>query len=472
LATYYIDYTASNDSFNGLTTSTPWKRCPGMAGFGGSYSHVAGDTFIFKGGVTWAAACLPLTIGYSGSAGNIDTYTTDHSWYTGGAWSQPTFDYNHNGTTTGIINATQKHHFTINDLYIINVGTALLGNNYKAGTFDTCYEVTISNCVCKTYTWMTFYFLFQSAGSYSNFYIFGNDFSSTTGAIWFAHAATNTNMHNLIMHDNAFHDFADMIGGGAHGDGALHYFSSSPTDSTQYLDGVEFYNNIFYGNFTRGISGGAEDMTAFIYSETALSGNIYNNIFSFYPYLNTASPYEIFYSLIALVRTNGRTTSLNIFNNTFYGNPSYASGGGVFVINGGYPNVVIKNNIIVYGRYGGICSPANPSGLVNDYNEWWTPDGFSGFGTYGSHNIPTGSPYNSDPLFIVDYSNLRLTASSPAIDKGVDLSGLGISGLSYDLDGKSRPMGAGWDMGAYEYDSGAITKITVLSATTVNRAHK
>src|SRR5674536_23253 len=63
-ATYYIDYNAANDSANGTTTSTPWKRSPGMVGFTGRYSHSAGDIFVFKGGVTWPAAVLPSTIKY------------------------------------------------------------------------------------------------------------------------------------------------------------------------------------------------------------------------------------------------------------------------------------------------------------------------------------------------------------------------------------------------------------------------
>ena len=107
-ATYYIDYASGSDSNNGKSTSTPWKRCPGMKGFARSYSHSAGDVFVFKGGVTWPYTTLPLTIGYSGTSGNIDTYTVDATWYTGGAYSNPIFDGNmslgawNNGAITSI----------------------------------------------------------------------------------------------------------------------------------------------------------------------------------------------------------------------------------------------------------------------------------------------------------------------------------------------------------------------------------
>ena len=34
-ATYYIDYASGNDSNNGLSIASPWKRCPGMTNFAG-----------------------------------------------------------------------------------------------------------------------------------------------------------------------------------------------------------------------------------------------------------------------------------------------------------------------------------------------------------------------------------------------------------------------------------------------------
>lgn len=59
-----------------------------------------------------------------------------------------------------------------------------------------------------------------------------------------------------------------------------------------------------------------------------------------------------------------------------------------------------------------------------------------------------------DPLF-VDYANddLRLQATSPAIDAGTDQS----SYSSVDYIGGSRPQAAGWDLGAYEYGASTIT---------------
>jgi hypothetical protein len=57
------------------------------------------------------------------------------------------------------------------------------------------------------------------------------------------------------------------------------------------------------------------------------------------------------------------------------------------------------------------------------------------------------SNLNVDPLFVDQPGDLRLMANSPAIDAGTS------SGApATDLDGRCRPSGAGYDMGAFEFD--------------------
>src|SRR5437879_6293650 len=55
-ATYFIDDAGGSDSINGTSTSTPWKRAPGMQGCTATCAATTpqpGDRFILKGGVTW-----------------------------------------------------------------------------------------------------------------------------------------------------------------------------------------------------------------------------------------------------------------------------------------------------------------------------------------------------------------------------------------------------------------------------------
>ncbi|MCX6746609.1 MAG: hypothetical protein NTU63_00555, partial [Candidatus Pacearchaeota archaeon] len=91
--TYYIDFVNGNDNDNGTCSNSAWKRHPYMVGFSGSYTHRAGDRFIFKGGVIWSNSSFPLTINAGGSAaaGN-DYYGVDKRWYSGGLWTKPVFD--------------------------------------------------------------------------------------------------------------------------------------------------------------------------------------------------------------------------------------------------------------------------------------------------------------------------------------------------------------------------------------------
>jgi len=93
--TYYIDWDGGSDANNGISTGTAWKRSPGMVGFAGSYSHAAGDHFIFKGGVTWPRTVLPLTIANSGNSSTPDVYRSTNTWYSGGSFAIPCFDGEH-----------------------------------------------------------------------------------------------------------------------------------------------------------------------------------------------------------------------------------------------------------------------------------------------------------------------------------------------------------------------------------------
>src|SRR6185437_8845986 len=70
-----------------------------------AYTHQAGDDFIFKGGVTWPAACFSMTISGSGSSASTvsgfgaaptingaDYYGVDLNWFAGSSFTRPIFD--------------------------------------------------------------------------------------------------------------------------------------------------------------------------------------------------------------------------------------------------------------------------------------------------------------------------------------------------------------------------------------------
>ena len=110
---------------------------------------------------------------------------------------------------------------------------------------------------------------------------------------------------------------------------------------------------------------------------------------------------------------------------------------------GGYHAITNASNPWpAWGETHGINSGANPL-----FSNWTI-----GTVTCGTYNFATHSCSNFD---------LDLTSTSPPKDVGTDLS----SGWSSptDIVGTSRPQGAGWDIGAYEYASGTTQYALTVS---------
>jgi parallel beta-helix repeat protein len=132
------------------------------------------------------------------------------------------------------------------------------------------------------------------------------------------------------------------------------------------------------------------------------------------------------------------TTDLKFYNNTLYLNDNYDA----IELLLGAVNADIRNNII---SISGSVSPvvidgSSDPGAVIDYNCYHNRSS-SSTGP-GIHSV-TG-----DPKFVsVATSDFHLQSDSPCVDAGVDLS----AHHTTDKDGVSRPQGAGWDIGAYEF---------------------
>jgi len=116
-----------------------------------------------------------------------------------------------------------------------------------------------------------------------------------------------------------------------------------------------------------------------------------------------------------------------IFNNTIADNESADQGGGTYFW---YASPKIVNSIL-WGNNGGEISHEGSSIAVT-YSD--IQGGYSGTG-----NI------DQAPLF-VGSGDYHLTAFSPCIDTGTS-----DGAPDRDIDGNSRPLGAGYDMGVDEY---------------------
>jgi len=467
-ATYYIDYVSGSDTNAGTDMTTPWQRVPGMTGFAGAYTHTAGDVFIFKGGVTWPKSNYPWTVANGGQSGAPDTYTTNSAWFAGSSFSQPVFDdgASHPGMV-GMMAAKNIGYLTFNNLRFTNCGQSQVGDTDKCLFFLDTHDITLTNNIFTTYCWISVFFVFDDGASHSNFTFTGNDFSHTSGAIWFASGAANTTEHNINYNNNTFHDYTSQIGGGVHGDGALHFFVIPETDATQFADNFTFCNNRFYGDFRNSFAGGGA-MTALFFIEAAVSGVVCNNDFSFSP----VQP-SMFQGLIVLFGySNPRSTNLQIYNNSFT-NIGPNSMSGAIDVASGYNNVSFKNNIASGMQYSVVVEDAAGSGatFVTDYNLLNDTSGQLAFQTLQDYSAwqASGRDVHSklgvDPAWVAAPGNERLAANSPAIGAGVNLTSTGISLLKTDILGNPRPATGSWDMGAYQFPRSGPNPPTGLSAT-------
>ncbi len=117
--------------------------------------------------------------------------------------------------------------------------------------------------------------------------------------------------------------------------------------------------------------------------------------------------------------TLGGTGTVEIVGNTVYGQ---RLGHGIWVTE--TDNPVVKNNLVY-----------TPSGATLT---------LSGSTAGVSNNIGT----NTDPKFVnIAGQDFHLQSSSPAINAGASLG----APYNVDKDGNARPLGGGWDIGAYEY---------------------
>lgn len=468
--TYYIDYGSGSDTNLGTSKAAPWKRAPGMAGFAGTYVHNEGDTFVFKGGQTWPYETLPMYITKSGGAGNPDTYTSDTSWYSGSSWTKPIFDggqqYPGSVTTLGLNsflignNSSPGYsNILVENLQVQNVGAPSDGSGTGI-QFVGGSSIEIRNVTFIPHSAQAFAYTNSTGGTTSHIYIHDNDISYAGRGVIYGWPGSlvddvqvyNNNWLGLTNPYGAFHGDGLMVGCPAYCTADL-----GPT-----MTNISFHDNKFYGLWT----GRA---TAQFYSNGNTSNTkVYNNIFSVE---NIACPSACISP--AFLYFGKYDSNIYVYNNTFSSDSDPGYGHGTLsasITIGTAPSgtLVIKNNIFSGTGNDVIYTPAFSSVDI-DYN-LHNPSTISGYGNWIWANSPGTRPCNSlascqadgfethttvsgDPKFVriasdtIGSGDWHLTSASPALGKGVNLSGV----FSADKDKKARPSSGSWDLGAYQY---------------------
>ena len=144
------------------------------------------------------------------------------------------------------------------------------------------------------------------------------------------------------------------------------------------------------------------------------------------------------------VAQDGLRENIYIYHNTIVG--SYGHGGaGILVGTYNVRNIVLTNNLVNFGpdTTCGQIKAYKPSAITSANNLVYGPK----LPTSDSRLVEvTQGTITADPRFVDRvYQNFHLRADSPARDRGSSV------GLNRDHEGVPRPIGAGHDIGAYEY---------------------
>ena len=230
------------------------------------------------------------------------------------------------------------------------------------------------------------------------------------------------NVQYLRIHHNKLHD---------------NWGAGIMTPVKQYALDIEIYNNEIYNNGWAGITCNSES------PGLKQRWKIYNNLI----YNNAIDPTRLPpWEGYGINMPGGQ--GHEIYHNTVYNNGNVdnsvgKSGGGILAY-----GAIIKNNIIYNnnGRKGNIAAGTADHNYVYPTSP----------GTTGTNAITVSDPKMADPA----NANFILLSSSPLIDAGINV------GITNDYIGTSRPQGAGYDIGAYEYPSGGSGDITPPSAPT------
>ena len=260
-------------------------------------------------------------------------------------------------------------------------------------------------------------------------------FGTDTSHVW---AGWNTLANNNTCYGMQFH--SSPIGSGTgndtfdlhvfnnlfHGDGCagLNFATVDPSKGT-----VEAYNNIFYslGDGSAGDSGGA---FACLYAPGIVNAG------------------------------SAPSGTVDIYNNSFY-NCGLTSGnwrGAMILYPGSAPALTyrLRNNVVYSANSSQSYFAGGAPVTCGRMNDWYGNGGVPS-GCSGDLNVNPGFVSTSTPDFHPS------SASSPLVNAGVT-----ISGASTDFDGVTRPQGAAYDIGAYEFFLGSIPPVTTSNLCDVN----
>jgi hypothetical protein len=310
--TYYISKSSgsdSNSSTQARSKTTPWAHLPGMPSCSAScasYSPVAGDSFILKGGDTWVASDLGVFWQWSGTSSSQIYVGVDQTWYSGSAWSRPIW-------TCGGAACS----YTSNGNAFFTMGSSV--------DYLTVDNIEVTG-------------LYQSTGGYPNFFsIYG---SYDTFEHIYAHGWSHASAASGAQDNSAVFSSSTCCGGGIGNivhDNVIDGSDTAGDSMVCFYAGVDTaYNNICR-NVTNGFEGSGNNIHDNWFGPINMcfvtGGCHQNNLFQFGP-VGSATSVFIYNNLITGTTASGGITKLWLsgnnsnnatgyaFNNVIYNNAS------------------------------------------------------------------------------------------------------------------------------------------------------
>lgn len=420
---FYVS--SSGDNANPGTTEKPWKTIKFAAD-----RLVAGDTLYIRKGV-YKERVFPQNSGTADKYITYSAYPGEEAVIDGAGVKLPA------GDLYGLIEIGGKSFIKINGLKIINAATD--GGSTGILVNNNSHHITISkNHVSKT----------QSSGigvwNAKNITIDGNEIEKVTIGGQ-QEAISVARVDTFEVKNNKIHDIdipADKEGitikdGSANGKVFKNLIYNTPASGI-YVDAWDkhTYNIDVFQNIVFGVSNSDGFQAA---SEM---GGLLENI-KFYNNIGYGNKYRGL-----AVTDNGDEggphpmKNITIANNTFYNNGG-EWGGCIAVDNPEAKDVKIRNNICSQNRSfeisvvpAAVKNTAAANNLIYEYKS-----------DAEDNEVRGEYSVEADPMFVdAGGGDFHLRAGSPAIDKGYY-----ISAPSIDFDGRVRPQGGGYDIGAFEY---------------------
>jgi hypothetical protein len=448
--TFYIDYVGGSNANPG-TEASPWKTHPYMqtgasctgTGSAPSYSHQAGDQFIFKGGVTWPAACFQLSISNGGSSNAVrDYYGADIAWYTGGSFTRPVFDMANTTPTGNSFIKIRADNITFDNLELKRMKILSGVGECSDANFDMfqvsnitvqksyIHDWTITSDAANSTTHGTGS-ICQNRSPLGNIIALNDELSdaATTNPVPFGACFRNlSEVANSECHDTA----EGIVGHGAIHDSEFYNINGTaqaaldPLLHTNVIEAsaISTGDGPIYNNFIHDTNAG---VTIFDCNQA----NIYNNVM-----WNNAN-FAIMLDSNCPGATSG--TVANIYNNTVDCSATTACFR-VMARSNGTPSVLNLQNNYWIANGNPVCynAPGNGCGGVAGGNQ--------------ANNITASASTAASQGYTASNRYQPMSAASATVKAALNLSGLcsgALSSLCSDILHGSRL--SPWDVGAYQF---------------------